>query len=81
MDRANYKLFDENLVRNILITSGISLFEFMKKNKQADINEVCNFINDNSDIFIKETIENMKDMEEDFSDEMDSDEENDDQVW
>lgn len=76
MDRANYKLFDENLVRNILITSGISLFEFMKKHIDADINDVCSYINDNSEAFINDTIQNMKDMGEDFSG-LDLDEEDD----
>lgn len=81
MDRANYKLFDENLVRNILITSGISLFEFMKKHSNADINEVCSFINDNSESFINETIQNMKDMGEDFPDDFNLEENDDNEEW
>lgn len=82
MDRANYKLFDENLVKNIMITSGVSLFEFIKTNKDADIKEVCSFIDGNSEMFINETIENMKNMGSDIPDDFKFDNDDaDDRAW
>ena len=72
MSGASYKLFDENLVRNIMINTTISVFEFMKEHQDADIKDVCEFIEISGDYLIDDTIENMDNMDnmdrEGFSD-------------
>ena len=65
MDPMNYKLFDEEIVRNILLTAGISIFDFMKEKPSADIKDICDYINQGADRFIRETVENMRGFEED----------------
>ena len=64
MSSASYKLFDEKLVRNIMITTTISVFEFMKEHKDADIKDICEFIDISSDYLIDDTIESINRMDE-----------------
>ncbi|MBN1981525.1 MAG: hypothetical protein JW795_08340 [Chitinivibrionales bacterium] len=59
MKGSHCKLYDENLVRNIMISTGISIFEYIKENKAADAEEICEFIEYNADEIIAETIKNL----------------------
>jgi hypothetical protein len=53
------KLYDENLVRNIMISTGLSIIEYIKQCKVIDTLDVCDFIERNSQSIIKNTIEDM----------------------
>jgi hypothetical protein len=57
------KLFDENLVRNIMISTGLSVMEFMRRNKVADLDDICEFVEVNADEIIETTIEDMNNCE------------------
>lgn len=53
------KLYDENLVRNIMISTGLSIIEYVKQFKCADAIDICDFIEQNADHIIENTIEDM----------------------
>ncbi len=59
MKGSHCRLYDENLVRNIMITTSVSIMEFMKNNKMANTEEVCEFVEFNADDIITETIKNL----------------------
>ena len=59
MRGSHCKLYDENLVRNIMISTGISIMEYIKENVSADAEEVCEFIEYNAEEIISETIKNI----------------------
>lgn len=80
------KLYDENIVRNIMISTGVSIMEFVKDHDAANADDVCDFIEDNAEKIISETIKNLngdehiRDNDDDDDDEFPLiDEENDDQ--
>jgi len=53
------KLYDESLVRHIMISTGISLHEFLQKQKDPAIQDVCDFVGRNAETIIENTIEDM----------------------
>jgi hypothetical protein len=62
------KLYDENLVRNIMISTGLSIIEYIKQCKVVDTLDVCDFIEQNAQKIIHNTIEDMnREPPEDFS--------------
>jgi hypothetical protein len=62
------KLYDENLVRNIMISTGLSIIDYIKQCKVVDTLDVCDFIEQNAQNIINNTIEDMnQEPPEDFS--------------
>lgn len=59
MRGSHCRLYDENLVRNIMITTSISIMEFVKKNMSVNSEDVCEYIEYNADDIISETIKNL----------------------
>ena len=59
MRGSHCRLYDENLVRNIMITTGISIMEFVKEHSEANTEEICEFVEYNADDIIAETIKNL----------------------
>ena len=55
------KLYDENLVRNIMISTGLSIIEYIKQCKVVDTLDVCDFIEQNAQNIINNTIDDMND--------------------
>lgn len=53
------KLYDENLVRNIMISTGLSIIEYIKQCKVVDTLDVCDFIEQNAQNIINNTIDDM----------------------
>jgi hypothetical protein len=54
------RLYDENLVHNIMLSTGLSVVEFMKENNGTDSDEVCDFVEANAEIIINDTIRHLK---------------------
>ncbi|MBD3318238.1 MAG: hypothetical protein GF344_20840 [Chitinivibrionales bacterium] len=63
MKGSRCRLFDESLVRNIMVSTGISMLEYMKKNKCSDVNDICDFVDAHADDIIESTIDEMTDDE------------------
>jgi hypothetical protein len=53
------KLYDETLVRNIMISTGLAIVEYVKEFKSADAVDICDFVEQNADHIIENTIEDM----------------------
>jgi hypothetical protein len=53
------KLYDENLVRNIMISTGLSIIEYIKQCKVVDTLDVCDYIEQNANTIISNTIADM----------------------
>lgn len=64
MKGSHCRLFDENLVRNIMISTGVSIMEFVKENRSVDIEEICDFVEFNANDIITETINSLNSEEE-----------------
>lgn len=56
------RLYDENLVHNIMLSTGLSVVEFMRDNTAADSDEVCDFVEANAEVIINDTIRHLKDL-------------------
>jgi hypothetical protein len=59
MSGKHCRLYDENLVHNIMISTGISVVEYMKDHKYANSDDVCEFVEFNARNIIDDTIEQL----------------------
>lgn len=64
MGSKHCRLYDENLVHNIMISTGLSIFEYIRDNKFADTEEICEFLELNASSIIEDTIAQMNTSEE-----------------
>ncbi|MBN1128790.1 MAG: hypothetical protein JXA71_07375 [Chitinispirillaceae bacterium] len=59
-----YRLYDEHLVRNIMLTAVISAMEYIRENPHADSDEICDFIEANAENIIGDTVRQMKNIDD-----------------
>jgi hypothetical protein len=73
MEGNHCRLFDENLVRNIMVSTGLSIQEYIRDHKNPSEADVCEFVELNADAIIWNTIEDMNSTpgSKDFPDEED----------
>jgi hypothetical protein len=55
-----YRLYDEHLVRNIMMSTAISVIAYVRENPNADSDEICDFIDANADNIMGDTVRQMK---------------------
>jgi hypothetical protein len=60
MSKRRCKLFDENIVHSIMLATGNSVTEYIRENGTADSDEIRDFVEVNFDDIIKETIADLK---------------------
>jgi hypothetical protein len=53
------RLYDENLVRNIMISTGLSILDYVKEHGSADAADICDYVEQNAETIIWNTIEDM----------------------
>jgi len=58
------RLYDENLVHNIMISTGMSVLEYIRENKYANTDDICEFVEFNARTIIEDTIEQLNATEE-----------------
>jgi hypothetical protein len=58
------KLYDENLVHNIMLSTGLSIVEYLRENGNADSDEICDFVEANAEVIITDTIRHLKSLNE-----------------
>ena len=58
------RLYDENLVHNIMLSTGLSVIEYMRENTKVDSDEICDFIESNAETIISDTIRHLKSMDD-----------------
>jgi hypothetical protein len=59
MSGKHCRLYDENLVHNIIISSGLSVLEYLKEHIDANNDEICEFLEINANAIIEDTIEEL----------------------
>jgi hypothetical protein len=59
-----YRLYDEHLVRNIMLSTAISVIEYIRENPHADSDEICDFIEANAENIMGDTVRHMKSMDD-----------------
>lgn len=60
MEGKPHRLYDEHLVRNIMLAAGISVAEYLRENPDADSDEIGAFIDANADDIMEDTIKRLK---------------------
>ena len=58
------KLYDENIVRNIMVSTGMAVYEFMQKNKAPGEEDICEYVEESAADIIAKTIADMNAFEE-----------------
>lgn len=56
------RLYDENLVHNIMLSTGLSVLEYLRENADANSDEICDFVESNAEIIVNDTISHLKGM-------------------
>ena len=64
MGSMHCRLYDENLVHNIIISTGMAVVEFLNENRHADTEEVCEYLESQADSIIEETIDQLNNSED-----------------
>ena len=57
-----YRLYDEHLVHSIMLSTGLSVIEYVRENSHADSDEICDFIEANAEDIIDDTVRHLKSM-------------------
>jgi len=70
------RLYDEHLLKNIMLSTGLSVLEYIRENDgELDNDDICEFIETNAAAIIDDTIEHLNTTEEFDEDEFDEEEE------
>jgi hypothetical protein len=56
------RLYDENLVHNIMLSTGLSVLEYVRENANVNSDEICDFVESNAEIIVNDTISHLKEM-------------------
>jgi hypothetical protein len=61
MQGKHCRLYDEQLVKNIIISAGLSVFDYINEKASVDEQDICEFLEVNADSIIADTIEELND--------------------
>jgi hypothetical protein len=64
MGSKHCRLYDENLVHNIIVSTGLSVYEYLKEHRNASSDDICEFLEVNSGCIIEETIDQINSADE-----------------
>jgi hypothetical protein len=59
-----YRLYDEHLVRNIMLTTALSVWEYVRENPGADSDEICDFVDANAADIVSDTVKHLKGLDD-----------------
>lgn len=59
MGSMHCRLYDENLVHNIILSTGLAIADFMQHHRNADADDICDYLEQNAKSIIDETIEQL----------------------
>lgn len=57
------KLYDETLLKSIMISTAITVVEYINENPDADYDDICDYIEFNYETIIKDTIDTFNTIE------------------
>ncbi len=60
MEGRSCRLFDDEVVRQIMMSTGVAVLDYLKQHKNVDDEEVCDFIDANSEMIIADTLDQME---------------------
>jgi hypothetical protein len=63
MGSMHCRLYDENLVHNIIMSAGMAVVEFLNEHQNADADDVCEYLELHANSIIEDTIEQMNENE------------------
>ena len=66
MGSMHCRLYDENLVHNIIISAGLAAVDFLQQHRTADTNDVCDYLEMHADSIIEDTIEQLNNSDEEY---------------
>jgi hypothetical protein len=64
MGSMHCRLYDENLVHNIIMSAGLAVIDFLNQHQDADADDICEYLEMNADSIIEDTIEQLNSSEE-----------------
>ncbi len=65
MGSMHCRLYDENLVYNIILSTGLAVVDFLNEHRDADADEVCEYLELNADSLIEQTIQRLNNNSQD----------------
>jgi hypothetical protein len=65
MEGRSCRLFDDEVVRNIMVATGMAVLDYLRERKNIDEDELCDFVDANAEMIIADTLEEMGEHDED----------------
>lgn len=59
MGSMHCRLYDENLVHNIIMSTGIAVSDFLQHHRSADPDAICEYLETHAGAIIQDTIDQM----------------------
>jgi hypothetical protein len=59
MGSMHCRLYDENLVHNIIMSTGMTIADFLQNHPTADADDICEYLELHADTIIEDTIEQL----------------------
>lgn len=59
MEGRSCRLFDDEVVRNIMVATGMAVYDYLRQRKNIDEEELCDFVDANAEVIITDTLEEM----------------------
>ena len=60
MEGRSCRLFDDEVVRSIMMSTGVAVLDYLRQGKTPDEDEVCDFVNANAEMIIADALEEME---------------------
>ncbi len=60
MNHKTCKLFDQNIVHDIIVSAGFIIAEYLRKKPSANADEICSYIEVNAEAIIDDTVWHLK---------------------
>jgi hypothetical protein len=60
MEERSCRLFDDEVVRQIMVSTGVAVFDYLRQHRFVDEAEISDFIDANADVFIADTLDQME---------------------
>ena len=64
MGSMHCRLYDENLVHNIIMSAGLAVADFLNEHHNADTDDVCEYLELHANSIIEDTIEQLNNSED-----------------
>jgi archaellum biogenesis ATPase FlaH len=59
MEGKSCRLYDENLVHAIMVSTGLAIVDYIKQSKSVNATDICDFVEQNAEHIIRHTLDDM----------------------